>query len=67
MSDAKSRFFLDRDDDGHWYVIPVNNKRDWDLWLAQLDEDEADFDVPDFALSVGGHPSLITFENVEFS
>lgn len=64
--DAKSRFFLAQDDDGHWYMIDVDYMTQWAAWIDQLDSEDPDWDVPDYAISVGGSPSLVTFQFPEF-
>lgn len=27
-----ARYFLDQDGDGHWYLVPVDRKADWEMW-----------------------------------
>ena len=56
MSD---RHVLVEDDDGHWYVIPRSRLKDFYNWLSS---DEADMGIsPDWAKTVGGSPSLVSF------
>lgn len=57
----EDRFFLGQDNDSHWYIVPADNR---DEWEAFLDDDEAD-SVPDFAERLNGHPSQLTFERPE--
>lgn len=54
-------FTLVRDDDSHWYVIPVDKADEW----YDLLDDESD-DLPDWAVSVGGSPSRIVFDTYSF-
>lgn len=55
-------WFLSRDGDGHWFVIPTHRRNDWNEW-RNLDEDNEQFNiVPDFAVPINGMP-----ERVEFS
>lgn len=55
------KFILQRDDDAHWYVIPADKQEEWAEWLES--EDAEDGILPDFAEEIGGHPSLVEFEN----
>lgn len=57
------RCFLDRDNDGHWYVVQNDFREDWDAWLQLDDDDEAAWDEPDYAYRLGGSPHTVTFEN----
>ncbi len=60
------KFFLDADNSGHWYVVPVSRRIEWETW-SQLDEDdEASWDVPDYARRVNGAINGVEFENPEF-
>ncbi len=56
------RYFIDSDDDGHWFVIPVARQQEWNEWRDLPSDDERAWDYPYFARAVGGVPSLITFE-----
>lgn len=57
------RYFLSVDNDCHWYVIPESRRKEWDAWRDIDEDDEASWNVPDWALAVGGSPTLVTFEN----
>lgn len=59
------KFFLDQDDDGHWYVVPVNKMPEWDDWLNLDPDDPKSWSMPTFVNYVGGSPSLVTFTNPE--
>lgn len=53
------QFFLDTDDDGHWYVVPVDLR---DVWEAFNEDPEAfDFCVPEGVEEIGGAPNNVTF------
>jgi hypothetical protein len=54
------RFFIDCDDDGHWYVVPVAMRPAWEVWL-----DEDPNDVPEWAREVGGAVNYVTFSDPE--
>lgn len=51
------RYFLDNDEDGHWYVIPEGARKLWQDFV-----DSAFGEAPIFAIPIGGHPNLVTFE-----
>ena len=58
------KYMLIQDNDCHWYVIPADKFAEFDKWLADLDSYTP---LPGWAKSVGGAPSLVTFENYEIS
>ena len=53
------RWCLDSDDDGHWYIIPVDKRGEWSTFVE--DPERYGYEAPDWAISVNGHPSLVTF------
>jgi hypothetical protein len=59
------RYFLDRDNDAHWYLVEADKRAEWNAWLALSDEDENSWRVPSFAKPLGGNPSSVTFDNPE--
>lgn len=60
-------FFLSTDNDSHWYVIPVEKETEWAEFLELDPDDEASWDIPEWAEAVGGAPSLIVFNNYRFN
>ena len=56
-------YFLDSDDDGHWYLIEANHRLEWAAWLDELSDDVM---PPDYAKALGGAPNIITFNNPKF-
>lgn len=48
------KYFLDTDEDCHWYLIPVDRRSDWDL--ARGGED-----IPEWAEPLDGHPNQVEF------
>lgn len=64
---SNERFFLSRDNDFHWYIIPVARQQEWDEWREISEDDERSWTPPDFAKPVGGAPSLVTFCMPEIS
>lgn len=61
------RYFLDRDDDGHWYVIPVHHMDDWNAWRNLGSDDKRSWDVPSYAREVGGSHTLVSFSRPEIA
>lgn len=59
------RFFLAQDNDCHWYVIPEENRKDWERWVDLDQEDEDSWTVPPFAIRVNGSASRVTFTNYQ--
>jgi hypothetical protein len=57
----EKRYFLDRDSDGHWYLVPADKRKEWNNWMNIPEDDEASWDVPLFATVLGHHPALLTF------
>lgn len=57
----RPKYFLSRDNDSHWYVVPVANAAEWEDWVAVPEDDERAWDVPAFAHPIGGAPCLVTF------
>jgi hypothetical protein len=55
------RYFLAKDNDSHWYVVPCDRQAEWDAWCTIVDGDERGWTPPDFVQRVGGAPSRVTF------
>lgn len=55
------RFYLSRDNDLHWYIIPADKRDEWASFLEIDPEDERAWNVPEFARPVGGSPLMVTF------
>ncbi len=53
-------YFLDCDDEGHWYVIPTSKEADWSEWVNRPDLDSGDFP---HAVYLNGPPSLVRFRS----
>jgi hypothetical protein len=58
-------YFVDTDNDAHWYVVPDELRDVWNEWLDLDDEDPDSWDVPDGVVRIPGHPSLIVFPSYE--
>jgi hypothetical protein len=54
-----TRFKLDCDDDGHWYVVPLDKALEFDTYIGNPD----DYDLPEEVHELGCHPCMISFEN----
>ena len=59
---SAERYYLDTDNDSHWYVIPVKRRAEWSAWCEIPSDDERAWGAPDFAVPVNGSPTLVTFE-----
>ena len=60
-------YFLSQDGDAHWYLVPLARKTEWEAWQHLDRDDEASWDVPDFAREVGGAVSRVTFTSPEIA
>jgi hypothetical protein len=56
------KYFIDQDNSGHNYVIAASNRKEWEAWLGLDENDEASWNVPDFAEAIDGI-SEVEFEN----
>lgn len=55
------RYFLDTDQSGHWYLVPIAKEQEWNAW-GEIDEDDpTSWVTPAFAQPVNGAPQLVTF------
>lgn len=64
--DANSRVFMDQDNDCHWYLVEASCRDKWNLWKELSSDDPASWEVPYYAIALGGGPSSVEFYNVEF-
>lgn len=59
----KTRYLIDSDDDGHWYLIPESGHETFHSWVYGVAEaPELGVDVPDGVVRLSGHPNNVTFE-----
>lgn len=63
----KGRYFLDQDQDSHWFAIPVSRRPDWDRWKALDQDDPKGWADPVYATALPGHPNRMTFCIPKFS
>jgi hypothetical protein len=54
-----SRYLLDSDDDGHWYLIKVGCEDNFRMYVES--DDVSGFPVG--VISLGSHPNTVTFES----
>lgn len=59
---ATEEYFFSQDNSTHWYVVPVSKRKEWDKWNNLDEDDEASWEVPEYAKAIGGSPSLVTFK-----
>ena len=55
----KERYFIDQDDDGHWYMISEYKEDAWNIWRNNYYSEEG-YDAPEFAQAIDS-PSEIKF------
>jgi len=55
------RYFADRDNSGHWYVVEENHRQEWGDWKALDEDDPASWNVPDCAYRLNGSINQLTF------
>ena len=56
---------LVQDDSCHWYLIPAENKKEWEEFCALDPDDEASWDVPKWASQIDGPHSILIHEYSE--
>lgn len=61
MIEEYEGYFLSSDNDGHWYVIPIDKEEEWSEFMDLDEDDIASWDVPEWADAIGGAPSLVRF------
>lgn len=55
------RYFLDKDDDAHWYLIPIENRLEWEAFRSS----HGDY-APSFAKMLNYNISDMEFSNPVF-
>jgi hypothetical protein len=55
------RYFLDQDQDSHWFIVPESLREAWDAWRELDPDDEKAWTAPKGCLELGSHPNTITF------
>jgi hypothetical protein len=60
MSSPAERFFAAQDDSGHWYVVPVAIRAEWDAWVQIPSDDDRAWTPPAGVRDIDG-PHLLTF------
>lgn len=55
------RYYLDRDEDGHWFVLPVANQEEWERWLDGVYNAYNHDPLPEWVTEVNGSPTRVTF------
>lgn len=59
-TDPAVRWFLDCDQSGHDYLVPVSKRDEWEQWVDLPEDDPNAWMVPPWAIAVNG-PSQVTF------
>lgn len=55
------RYFMDRDQDGHWFLVPEKFRIEWMEWLNIPEEDERSWVPYLHAIPINGDPTAATF------
>lgn len=57
------RYFLDQDEDCHWYIVRDDRREEWEAWRNQdyYADDFAAYPPENVAYSIGGAPNQVTF------
>ena len=55
---ATTRYLIDSDDDGHWYLVPEMVHPQFGDYASS----EGELDQPEGVIRLGGHPNAVTFE-----
>jgi hypothetical protein len=60
------RYFLDQDNDGHWFIVDASKRAEWEAWKALDAEDVVAWTPPTgIAEEVNSGPGVVTFEQPE--
>lgn len=60
------RYYIDRDEDGHWYLIPVELEVDWMRYLEMSEEWTSIVPLPEGIRELDSYTTL-TFTDPEIS
>ena len=52
MDKKLERYFVDRDNSGHWYLIPVRARNEWNAWSDLDENDPVSWDAPSCAREI---------------
>lgn len=64
---APQRYFLDQDNDCHWFLVEADKRAEWEAWLEIDSGDEKSWTPPNCAEELPGGPSDVIFENPTFA
>lgn len=59
------RYFLDQDNDGHWFLVDADKRAEWEEWVKLGPDDETGWRPPEHATELAGGPSNLVFEMPE--
>lgn len=48
------RYFEGSDNSGHHYIVPWSKRKEWSQWNELPEDDEASWDVPEWAERIDG-------------
>ena len=55
-----SKYFIDCDDDGHAYIIPLDRRKEWFDWLVTQENS-----LPEFCDPIDGPTNIIVLVNMD--
>lgn len=58
------KYMIVQNESSDWYVIPADKEYEWEDYVGYVMFAD---DLPAWAVSIGGWPSLVKFENWEMS
>jgi hypothetical protein len=61
LNNLGKRYFLDRDDSGHWYIVEAEFRAEWEAW-NEMGDDRISWESPKFAKILTRHPKWVEFE-----
>ena len=59
----KKRYFIDKDQSGHRFLVDAKFKKEWDQWNNLPEDDENSWVAPGYAMVLDG--SFVTFSDPE--
>lgn len=56
------RYFFDRDNSFHWYIVQADKRAEWQVWRNMPDDDPRGWETPAYANRITS-PIFYTFES----
>lgn len=61
----KQRYFLDQDNDGHWFLVEADHRAVWDAWRDLGPDDFWSWTPPLHTTKLAGGPQSVEFSDPE--